>query len=112
MSSDDVKSFTQARFGQFAQNYVNSPVHAAGADLDYLLEVASPQATWTMLDVATGGGHTALKFAPHVARVVASDIGPTMLNAAREFIGATTVGNIAFVGGDAENLPFPDGAFD
>jgi ubiquinone/menaquinone biosynthesis C-methylase UbiE len=64
------------------------------------------------LDVATGGGHTALKFAPHVVHVIASDITPKMLNAARVFITERNMHNITFELADAEDLPFEDGAFD
>ncbi len=43
-----------------------------------------PQPDWHVLDVATGAGHTALAFAPLVARVVASDITGEMLRAGRQ----------------------------
>jgi ubiquinone/menaquinone biosynthesis C-methylase UbiE len=69
MPADDVlKAQAQQRFGQFAQGYVESKSHAKGEDLDRMLELAQPQPDWLALDVATGGGHTALKFAPSVRR--------------------------------------------
>jgi SAM-dependent methyltransferase len=111
-SRDDVKHQAQSRFAQYAQGYVASPSHAKGADLERLLELAQPQPDWLALDVATGGGHTALKFAPHVARVVASDLTPTMLYSAREFIMGQGVANVMFSAGDAENLPFASNVFD
>ena len=106
----DSKSLSQQRYNQFAQGYVTSQSHAKGADLDRLVEIAQPG--WTVLDVATGGGHTALKFAPHVALVVASDLTPNMLEAAQTFITGKGVTNIEFKRADAENLPFNDAEFD
>ena len=108
----DSKALSQSRFGRFANRYVTSRTHAKGAELDRLIEIAQPQPDWLMLDVATGGGHTALKFAPHVAQVIASDISPAMLDAARRFVTAKGAGNVAFQLADAEDLPFEDGQFD
>jgi SAM-dependent methyltransferase len=65
-----------------------------------------------VLDVATGGGHTALAFASVARRVVAFDLTEPMLAAARGFARSRGATNIAFVGGDVEALPFPSGAFD
>lgn len=110
--SDDVKAQSQKRFGEYAERYVTSKVHAEGEDLNRLLAMAAPQAHWRALDVATGGGHTALKFAPHVAHVVASDLTPRMLLAARRFISGQGVNNVSFAAADGENLPFADNSFD
>lgn len=112
MSDKDNKSLSQERFGQFAQGYVTSQSHAKGYDLDRLVEIANPQADWLVLDVATGGGHTALKFAPRVRKVIATDLTPKMLSVAEKFISAQGVTNITFEPVDAENLPFEDGCFD
>lgn len=111
-SGDDIKAQAQQRFGQYAEEYVRSARHAKSADLEILLNMAQPQPGWLALDIATGGGHTALKFASHVRRVVSSDLTPAMLEAARAFIaeqGATTV---VFSAADAENLPFANSTFD
>ena len=108
----DPKSLSQKRFGEHAAGYVKSEGHAKGADLDRLLELAQPHEDWLVLDVATGGGHTALKFAPHVAKVVASDLTPKMLAAAKEYIRTQGVNNVEFKQADAEGLPFKDKRFD
>jgi ubiquinone/menaquinone biosynthesis C-methylase UbiE len=112
VSSDDVKAQARERFGQYAQNYVTSDIHATGADLERLLEVANPQSDWRGLDVATGGGHTALKFAPRVRHMVATDFGFTMLEAARANVLRQNVANMTFAAADAEALPFLDNSFD
>lgn len=110
--SEDVKAQSQKRFGDYAERYVTSKVHAEGEDLNRLLSMAAPQSHWRVLDVATGGGHTALKFAPHVAHVVASDLTPRMLHAARRFIKGQGVNNVSYAAADSENLPFVDNCFD
>ncbi len=112
MNQDDSKSLSKTRYSQFAQGYVESQSHAEGYDLDRLLEIAKPQANWVVLDVATGGGHTALKFAPSVARVTASDLTPNMLAAAEKFIVVKGISNVEFREADAEQLPFDDANFD
>ncbi|MBZ0303674.1 MAG: class I SAM-dependent methyltransferase [Anaerolineae bacterium] len=108
----DSKSLSQERFGQYAAGYVTNQTHAKGSELDRLIAIAQPQSDWVALDIATGGGHTALKFAPHVARVTASDLTPLMLEEARAFISGQGVTNVEFRLADAESLPFEDTAFD
>jgi ubiquinone/menaquinone biosynthesis C-methylase UbiE len=110
--ANDSKKLSKERFSEYAEGYVSSKGHAKGADLDRLVEIAKPQATWEVLDIATGGGHTALKFAPYVKSVVASDLTPRMLEKASEFIIGQGVENVIFEVADAENLPFEDARFD
>ena len=110
--SKELKALNQARYGETAENYVASTVHAKGMGLESLLDIAKPQADWNVLDVATGGGHTALLFAPHVRHVIASDFTPRMLQAAQKFIIEQGISNITFCGADAEWLPFAENTFD
>ena len=106
------KDLSQTRFNRFAHSYVNGDAFAKGEELTHLVDIALPQAHWLVLDVACGGGHTALRFAPHVARVIATDIAPKMLQAAQAFILDKGIKNVTFNFADAEYLPFKDGAFD
>jgi ubiquinone/menaquinone biosynthesis C-methylase UbiE len=110
--SNDSKTLSRERFSRVAQAYVTSTSHAKGSDLETMVEFARPQDDWRVLDIATGGGHTALKFAPLVAEVVATDLTPAMLDAARAFIVDKGVENVTFREADAENLPFGDESFD
>lgn len=109
---EDVKERVRAMFGRNAEAYVTSPTHAAGKDLQRLVELAELAPSDLALDVSTGGGHTALAVAPHVARVIASDLTPRMLAAARTFITSLGVANVEYVVADAERLPFLDATFD
>jgi SAM-dependent methyltransferase len=59
-----------------AQMYRDSDAHAAGADLDQMVEWAEGAAT--ALDVATGGGHVARRFREQGIDVVTADPSPGM----------------------------------
>ena len=109
---DDSKSLSEERYGRLANAYVTSRTHAKGAELQRLFEIAAPRPDWLVLDVATGGGHTARTFAPHVARVVATDLTQAMLDAAGENLRAQGVANVDFKRADAEDLPFDAATFD
>jgi len=106
------KSLVQQQFGAHAAAYATSPVHARGASLGRLVELVEPQAHWQALDIATGAGHTAAAFAPHVAHVIASDITGEMLDEARKLTASKGLANVEVVAADAEALPFEDGRFD
>src|SRR5262245_24005216 len=102
----------QEQFGASAEAYVSSPLHAAGADLDRLLAWGVARRAQRVLDVATGGGHTALAFAGITRRVVAYDLTEPMLAAARGHVRDRGAANVSFVAGDATALPFAEAAFD
>ncbi len=106
------KTDVQKQFGDTAEGYVESLRHRSGPDLIRLVELTEAKPTDIALDIATGGGHTALAVAPHVKHVVASDLTPRMLEAAERFITSQGVENVEFVEADAEDLPFEDAAFD
>lgn len=106
------KALVQAQFGANAAKYATSAVHAKGASLQRLVDLVRPHPTWAALDVATGAGHTALAFAPHVARVIASDLTPEMLVEAEKLAAARGLTNLTTAAADAEALPFADGSFD
>jgi ubiquinone/menaquinone biosynthesis C-methylase UbiE len=105
------KSLVQQQFGAHAAAYATSPVHAKGASLGRLVELVQPQPHWRALDIATGAGHTAAAFAPHVAHVIASDITDEMLEEARKLAAAKGLANIETAVADAEALPFADARF-
>jgi len=110
--AEDAKALSQQRFAERAARYVQSSDHATGDDLERLVALANPQAQWEMLDIATGGGHTALAFAPWVAHVVVTDIAPEMLQAAEIHLMDKGVRNATYRIADAEALPFDAGSFD
>jgi ubiquinone/menaquinone biosynthesis C-methylase UbiE len=106
------KELVQQQFGANAAAYLTSTVHAKGASLARLVELVAPKKDWVALDVATGAGHTAAIFAPHVAKVVASDLTPEMLEQAKKLADEKALANMETAIADAEALPFPDKSFD
>jgi ubiquinone/menaquinone biosynthesis C-methylase UbiE len=108
----DTKDLAQQIFGANAAAYATSRTHAQGKSLQRLVELTQPQPTWHVLDVATGAGHTALAFAPHVAHVIASDITPQMLAQAEALAQERGLTNVTTQIADAAHLPFDDASFD
>lgn len=106
------EQLVRQQFGSNAENYAASPVHAKGASLARLVELVQPQSEWRVLDVATGAGHTAFAFAPHVAEVVASDLTPEMLAIGARLAGEKGLTNVRFELAAAASLPFADASFD
>jgi len=106
-----VTSLVQKKFGEAAADYAASPTHASGPSLARLTELIAPLPTWRHLDVATGAGHTALAFAPNLAKVTASDITPEMLQQVRALAKERGLSNVVAVRAFAEDLPFPDTSY-
>jgi len=109
---DETKSLVQQQFGEHARAYTTSTGHAKGKSLERLVSLTVPLADWRVLDVATGGGHTALAFSQHVRLVVAADLTGPMLGAAREFLLGKSAANVRFTQSDSEQMPFRGDAFD
>jgi len=106
------RSLAAERFGRFAGAYAASAAFAQADELAHLVRLAAPQPGWSVLDVATGAGHTALAFAPQVARVVALDLAPAMLEQGRRLAAERGIRNVSFEEADAESLPLGDAGFD
>lgn len=109
---DEKKAQVQDYFSRTAESYVASFSHRAGNDLQRLIELGEWNRDQHALDIATGGGHTALAIAPLVAQVMVSDLTPRMLEKAREFLLAQGVTNAQFQVADAEQLPFAAESFE
>lgn len=106
------RRLVQNNFGAVAAAYVTSKVHASGADLDWLVDVAGLTGRERVLDVATGGGHSAFALAPSAREVVALDLTRPMLEVAEQEAIARGLHNIRFLEGDAHALPCADADFD
>jgi ubiquinone/menaquinone biosynthesis C-methylase UbiE len=106
------KELVRELFGANAANYVVSDVHAKGASLARLVELVDPRPNWQALDVATGGGHTALVFAPLVERMIASDLTQQMLDQVDKQVSEKGLTNVETRLADAEGMPFEDNQFD
>ncbi len=106
------KNRVREQFGRTATAYVEATHFSSGPDLEEAARLLSPTQEDNLLDVACGGGHLALYFAPMVRQVVASDLTMLMLKKAQEHIAEEgRVDNVIFREADAEDLPFPAGSF-
>jgi len=99
-------------FGAAAERYAASSVHAAGPDLEAMLEAAALRGEERVLDLGCGAGHTALAFAARGAHVEALDLTAPMLEQGRRMAAERGLLNVHFQEGDAARLPFPSGTFD
>ena len=110
--NDEKKEQVKAYFSRTAANYVTSISHRTGSDLQRLIEWGEFAKGQKALDIATGGGHTALAVAPLVEEIIVTDLTPMMLEEARAFLVAQGVENAEFLVADAEQLPFADDSFE
>lgn len=108
----EMRASVQEQFGRVAEAYVHSSGHAEGEDLARIVALAQAGPGDRALDIATGGGHTALALARVAGHVTATDLTPEMLGAAEGFIRGLGVTNVSFEPADAQALPFPNGTFD
>jgi ubiquinone/menaquinone biosynthesis C-methylase UbiE len=102
----------KAIFGQRAAFYTTSSAHTDQQVLGRVVALAQVEASWRVLDVATGTGHTAFALAPQVGQVIGIDLTPEMLTEARALQTTRGTPNVAFQVADVHHLPFADGAFD
>jgi ubiquinone/menaquinone biosynthesis C-methylase UbiE len=110
--SDETKRAVRSQFGRQASWYTVSRVHRQSEGLAALLRLAAPTLADRALDVATGTGFTALALAPRCREVVGVDFTAGMIREAQTLREARSVTNLCFCLGDAEALPFSEGAFD
>ncbi|GHC33657.1 class I SAM-dependent methyltransferase [Aidingimonas halophila] len=79
--------------------------------IEHTINRLEPTPDMRILDVATGTGWTARRLADLGFQAAGVDFAPEMIAAARERASARGL-DIEFIEGDAEALPFDDGAFD
>jgi len=65
-----------------------------------------------VFEIGCGTGTTALRIAPHVARLVATDISSEMIAIAREKAAKEPISNVDFAVGTPDDIAHPDATFD
>ena len=106
------EALVDGQFGVRACAYLNSAVHAQGADLQAMAALVRGQAQARVLDLGCGAGHVSFHAAPHVREVVAYDLSPEMLDVVARAAADKDLTNIATQQGVAESMPFEDASFD
>ncbi|WP_065357736.1 class I SAM-dependent methyltransferase [Kluyvera georgiana] len=106
------EALVKSQFGGQATAYLQSNVHAQGADLRRLSEWLSEDGEATVLDVGCGAGHASFTAATQVSQVTAYDLSEGMLAVVAEEAEKRGLHNITCAQGPAEILPFGDNSFD
>jgi ubiquinone/menaquinone biosynthesis C-methylase UbiE len=110
--TQDHDALTERQFGAHARAYVESAVHAGGADLAALTARAAGVAPKRALDLGAGGGHVAYALAGVSGAVAAVDLSAEMLAAVAAEAERRGLANVETFQASAESLPFPDASFD
>lgn len=100
------------QFGTTAAAYLTSSVHAQGADLQELAQIAASLPGARVLDLGCGGGHASFAVAPVVEKVIAYDLSEEMLAVVATAAAERGLDNLAVRQGSADRLDFPDASFD
>ncbi len=108
----DHETLVETQFGARASAYLHSEVHARGADLAALTELARNRSGAKVLDLGCGGGHVTFNVAPHVGEVVAYDLSTRMLGVVEAAAKERGLANVTTRQGSVERLPFDDASFD
>ncbi len=103
-----VKARQQATWASGDYAVVGTTLQGVGESLCETLDL---RAGSRVLDVAAGNGNATLAAARRYADVVSTDYVPALLEAGRRRAEAEGL-SVRFQEADAEDLPFPDGAFD
>lgn len=110
--SNHHEALVKSQFGGQAAAYLQSNVHAQGADLRRLSEWLADDGEATLLDVGCGAGHASFTAAAQVAQVTAYDLSDGMLAVVAQEAEKRGLNNITCAQGPAEVLPFGDNHFD
>jgi ubiquinone/menaquinone biosynthesis C-methylase UbiE len=109
----DQRNLAARQFGSTAVEYLKSSVHASGADLDHLTDLAKRSRVSSVLDLGCGAGHASFALArAAVRRVVAYDLAPQMLDVVASEAAARGHAQIETCAGPAEHLAFDDASID
>jgi ubiquinone/menaquinone biosynthesis C-methylase UbiE len=100
------------QFSRQAVPFSEARSMADGDAIQLLLEAAKTDAAHRSLDVACGPGMVALAFAQVVHFAVGLDTTLAMLDRARVLQNRQSCRNVAWVLGEAAELPFRDASFD
>ncbi len=111
MALDSVQKASRDQFERHSANYGKSHILANTEDVARALAGVTVLPGSRALDVATGGGHTALYLASRGFSVTASDISQAMLNGAQSLAAERGL-SIETRLHEAEKFPYGDSSYD
>lgn len=108
---DATQAASAKQFDQQSDRYGKSHILADVSDVEDLLSGVASRPGATALDIATGGGHTALALARMGWAVTAGDVSQKMLENAKKLVteAGFPLETQLFA---AEQIPYPDHSFD
>jgi ubiquinone/menaquinone biosynthesis C-methylase UbiE len=107
------QQLTARLFGCNAAQYLTSPVHSSGADLQRLERLAQQLKVVKALDLGCGAGHASFALARGgVSHLISYDLSEQMLGVVAAEAKARGHTQIEVHAGPAETLAFPDSIFD
>ncbi len=108
----DHKQTVKLVFTQAADSYAARKAGVDRLSHWWMLKLSQVGHGDRVLDVATGPGFIALRFAERAKQVVGVDLTPAFVAKAQASAAERGLTNIGFREGDVENLPFANGSFD
>jgi len=106
------QTIIENQFGNTANAYLTSSVHAQGQDLLAIKKIADQFSNGNILDIGCGAGHVSYAVAPVAKQVIAYDLSEKMLTVVANSAKERQLLNIKMQQGIAEKLPFENNAFD
>lgn len=106
------ENVVQQQFGQQANAYLTSAVHAQGAEFARLRGLLADYPEARVLDLGCGAGHVSFQVAEVAREVVAYDLSAEMLGVVAATAKERGLDHIVTERGAAEHLPFADASFD
>ncbi|MDF0606304.1 methyltransferase domain-containing protein [Neisseriaceae bacterium TC5R-5] len=102
----------QQQFGEQANAYLSSAVHAEGAEFAQLRAAVAAHGSARVLDLGCGAGHISFQIAVEASQVVAYDLSSSMLEVVAAEARRRQLSNLITCQGPAESLPFGEAEFD
>jgi ubiquinone/menaquinone biosynthesis C-methylase UbiE len=113
VSDRELKALVRERFTKTAAVFGDYAVAERVAEAESLARLVLAGPTDVAVDLASGPGTLALRFAKHVRWMCAYDLTPAILMRARETAAQEgLLGKLGFAIGDAQTLPFADSSLD
>lgn len=102
----------QQQYHEKSESYLNSTVHAQGAEFAKMLKVCEHYPAAKVLDLGCGGGHVSYQLASQVDAIIAYDLSAEMVQLVATQAKERALHNVQTQAGAAEQLSFSDQSFD
>jgi len=106
------KALVREEFTRQADAYASAPVITDAERLARLVGAADPGPDDRALEIATGPGYVAMALAERCREVIGLDLTAAPIAIAERTSRERGLRNVRFEVGEADNLPYDDGAFD